>query len=147
MSKQQTAFATHFRPGTSRSDGHHCNPLCGTRAHKKDPQRQTPMPKVRPGASPGGTHQKHMPSLQAPAGGFSCEAPWRISRNPGKQGMKHGPLISCFELLTQLALLVCRLRSPLPTSGRILLRQGADNVTASAANHERLHDGTSATAF
>ena len=43
------------------------------------------------------------------------------------------PVISCFELLAQLALLVCRLRSPLPTSGRITLRQSSDNVTAGAA--------------
>ena len=43
------------------------------------------------------------------------------------------PLISCFELLAQLAPLVCRLRSPLPTSGRITLRQGSDNVTSGAA--------------
>ena len=43
------------------------------------------------------------------------------------------PLISCFELLAQPALLVCRLRSPLPTSGRITLRQSSDNVTAGAA--------------
>ena len=41
------------------------------------------------------------------------------------------PLISCFELLAHLALLVCRVRSPLPTSGRITLRQRSDNVTAS----------------
>ena len=43
------------------------------------------------------------------------------------------PLISCFELLVQLALLVWRWRSPLPVSGRISLRQGSDHVTAGAA--------------
>ena len=48
-------------------------------------------------------------------------------------GTKAQPLISCFELLAQLALVVCRLRSPLPVSGRISLRQGSDNVTACAA--------------
>ena len=48
-------------------------------------------------------------------------------------GTEAQPVISCFELLAQLALLVCRLRSPLPTSGRIKLRQNSDNVTAGAA--------------
>ena len=48
-------------------------------------------------------------------------------------GNEAQPLISCLERLAQLALLVCRLRSPLPTSGRITLRQCSDNVTAGAA--------------
>ena len=48
-------------------------------------------------------------------------------------GNEAQPLIGCFELLAQLALLVCRLRSPLPVSGRISLRQGSDNIIAGAA--------------
>ena len=48
-------------------------------------------------------------------------------------GTETQPLISCFELLAQLALLICRLRSPLPTSGRITLRQSSENVTEGAA--------------
>ena len=48
-------------------------------------------------------------------------------------GNEAQPFFSCFELLALLALLVCRLRSPLPVSGRISLRRGSDNVTAGAA--------------
>ena len=48
-------------------------------------------------------------------------------------GNEAQPLISCFELLAQSALLVGCLRSPLPTSGCITLRQCSDNVTAGEA--------------
>ena len=59
--------------------------------------------------------------------------PWQIFRSPGTPETEAQPLISYFELLAQLALLVCRLRSPSPTSRRIAFRQRSDNVTAGAA--------------
>ena len=48
-------------------------------------------------------------------------------------GNEAQPLVSCFELLAQPALLVCRSRSPLPVSGRATMRQNSDCVTAGAA--------------
>ena len=48
-------------------------------------------------------------------------------------GTEAQPLIRRFELLAQLSPVLCRLRSPLATSGRITMRQSSDNVTAGTA--------------
>ena len=97
------------------------------------PKQQTLMPKVRSGALGAGVRPKHSPSLLAPVGWLQLEGFMADLPQSWHAGTEAQPLISYFELLAQLALLVCHLHSPLPTSGRISLRQSSDNVTAGAA--------------
>ena len=136
LDKYHTTSAVCSKLGVSLSAAHPCNPPCATRDHRRDPQRQTLMPKVHSGASGEGGGWCS-PEKQSTTPGscwwFQLEGPMADLPQPWHAGTEAQPLISCFELLAELALLVCRLRSPLPTSGRITLRQSSDNVTAGGA--------------
>ena len=81
-------------------------------------------------SGPGETHCKKPPGS---CWWFQLEGCMADLPQSWLAGNEAQPFISCFELLAQLALLVCRLRSPLLVSGRISLRQGSDNVTPGAA--------------
>ena len=74
--------------------------------------------------------------MQAPAGCSSSKSMADLPRSP-HAGHEAQPRISLLELLAQLVPPVFRLRSPLPTSLRITLRQ----------NHEGIHDSTSPALF
>ena len=66
-----------------------CDLPCATRNHRRDPPRQTLVPKVHSGASQGGAHPKRSQCPHAPAGGPSSKDPWQICRSPGTQEPRH----------------------------------------------------------
>ena len=102
-----------------------------SRAHREDLQQQTLTPRRSIEALEGVVAREAVAffRLMLVVSARRIHADLPQSWNAGHEAQA---LISCFELRAQLALPVCRWRSPLPTSGRVTLRQSPDKVTASA---------------